>query len=257
MSHSARKCVAVLLAAFLCGSFAACGAGKDDQGKPLVVSLRIDGSVTTRVAGIQTAYAEGTALLANLVVSRGGVFNATVFRGSAAGYELGSVSADPESSLARRRRDSQAVLAVLGTNLSQVLGLTEMTQPVAEGLAKLPEGSAVGDALREAVADVRSVPGERWAVVFSDGINNTDGEELPLGNVSRTAEILREAVGEVDATDVNIALVGIGVSKENIGSTRANPLTEAWTQVCGELQAASCAIEQEATLPVALQEVGR
>lgn len=255
MSHSARRGVVVLLVAFLCGAFVACGTGTEGAKKPLVVSLKIDGSVTTGVAGIQTAYARGSALLANLVVLRGGEFDAAVFRGSAAGYPIGSLSADPGISLARRRRDSEAELAALGSNLGQVLGLTEMTPAVADGLATLPEGSAVGDALREAVANVQGRPGERWAVVFSDGINNTNGEEIPLGNVSQAAAVLRDAVGEVDASGVNVALVGIGMSKGDAGSTMDNALTEAWAQVCRELHTASCAIEQEASLPVALQAV--
>ncbi len=256
MSHFASKRVVVVLLAFLSLALAACGGGGSDEAEqPLAVSLKIDGSVTTQVAGIQSAYAEGTALLANLVVARGGAFDAAVFRGSAAGYGIAAINSDPEISLARRRRDSRSALAGLGDKLGQILGIAEMTPAVAARLARLPEGSAVGDALREAVAGVQGRPGERWAVVLSDGINNTNGEELPLGSVERTVRILREAVGDVDASGVNVAIIGVGMSKGGMGSTRANPLAAAWRQVCRELNASSCAIEQEPALPVALQGV--
>ncbi|MGV1049200.1 MAG: hypothetical protein ACOYD4_11840 [Solirubrobacterales bacterium] len=210
--------------------------------------------MTTRVPGIEAAYGEGAAVLMNSVVARGGRFEASVFRGSAASYTVGSLEADPTISEARRRRDSAGELAALGSGLGQVLGLIEMTPTVADRMATLPPGSAVGDALRASIESVRALAGERWAVVASDGINNTNGEELPLGSVPRTALILRRAVGQVDASGVNVAMVGIGLSRGKLGSERAGPLSEAWEQVCREIHAAKCEISAQPSLPTVLME---
>lgn len=255
MSHSGRNSLIATVGVVLCLGLAACGGSEEDPPQPLDVSLSIDGSVTTRVPGIETAYAEDAAVLMNSVVVRGGRFDASVFRGSPAGYTVGSIRVDPTISEARRKRDSEQELVALGSGLGQVLGLVEMTPAVAERMATLPPGSAIGDALRASIESVHDLPGERWAVVATDGINNTDGEDLPLGSVPRTARILRRAVGQVDATGVNVAMVGVGVTRSGLGSERAGPLTAAWEQVCHEIQAKSCEVDAQASLPTVLMEV--
>lgn len=249
----------ILLSALLAVGAVLTGCGAETEAEPLpplAASLAIDDSVTTNLPGIETAYAEDAAVLMNSVIARGGSFTASIFRGSAAAYTVGSLEVDPQASLARRRRDSQGSAEAIGGTLGQVLGLSKMTPAVAERLETLPEGSAVADALREAVRSVQEHEGTRWAVVASDGINNTNGEELPLGNVSHAARILSEAVGDLNARKVNIAMVGIGLSQEKLGSGRAQPLVEAWEKVCHDLEAATCEIRSEPTLPAALQEGG-
>lgn len=235
-----------------------CGETSSQASQPsaLAVALAVDDSVTTHSAGIQTVYAENAQTLMNGVIARGGWFKASMFRGSAADFATGTLELDPNASLARRRRDSSASASAIGSTLSQALGLSKMTPYVQQRLASLPEGSAVADALRGAIHDVRGEQGERWAVITSDGINNTNGEELPLGNVNRTAQILEEAVGKVDAEGVNIAMVGVGLSREKFGSGRAKPLVEAWEAVCHRLRAAKCEITSEPSLPPVLTGSG-
>jgi hypothetical protein len=110
----------------------------------------------------------------------------------------------------------------------------------------------VGEALREAVQAVRGKPGERWAVIATDGYDTTQGE-LPLPNVRRTARALRQAVGAVDARGVGVAMVGVGLAPHHDDWHKDGPLTRAWALVCHEIHARECQIHADPRLPPPLE----
>ncbi len=126
------------------------------------------------------------------------------------------------------------------------------TPEVKKRLATLPRGSAVGEALREAVKAVRGKTGERWVVIAGEGKDDTRGD-LPLPNVPRTARVLRRAVGDVDARGIGIAMVGVGLDRQHTNWRKDGPLTKAWAKVCREIHARECQVHADPRLPAPLK----
>jgi hypothetical protein len=226
---------------------------EDPAGTPMAVAVRIDDSVTAQVKAIEDAYGKVTAGVVQQVVARGGSLDVTVFRGSASGLRVGTLKLDPSQSRVRREQDAEGQVVDLDGTLAEALGLTHADPSMQAHLEALPEGSAIGDALGAAIEEVHGQPGQRWAVVVSDGFANTDGKELPLGNVDRAARILIDEIGPVDAEGVNVALIGIGLSRAKVGAHTGDALTAAWKKACDAIHAARCEVSEEASLPPSLE----
>ncbi|MDQ3725652.1 MAG: hypothetical protein M3335_07165 [Actinomycetota bacterium] len=221
------------------------------SGPPLQVALAIDG--TARPGRVATEYVEDAAILISSTIERGGGYRVSMFRGSGAQMVLGTIALDPGDPIEKRyEKAAKIYYENFALPLDEVLGQMPLTPEVEKRLAALPAGSAVGEAVREAVEAVRGKPGERWAVIATDGIDDTQGA-LPLQDVQRTARILRRAVGDVDARGVGIAMVGVGLDRRHTRWSEDGPLTEAWARVCREIQARECQIHADPRLPGPLE----
>lgn len=218
------------------------------SGPPLNVALAIH--ATLQGGRAPTEYAEDSAILISSVIERGGSFRISMFRGS--GFSAGATELDPAGSPQKRYREVQKTTRIVLPYIDQTLGQMPLDGPDGKRLTSLPEGEAVGEALREAVKAVRGKPGERWAVVAGDGFDDTGGE-LPLPNVPQTARILREAVGNVNAGGVGIAMVGVGLDPRHTHWNQDGPLTKAWARVCHEIHARECQIHADPRLPPPLE----
>lgn len=211
---------------------------------PLAVALALDTTVRRGLAA--TEYAEDAAILESLGIERGGSLRMSVFAG--AGFATGTATVDPEDPPQKRYHDMLKTTAVINPYVDQALGQMPPSGAVAKHLAALPEGSAVGAAVREGVRALRGKQGERWVVIASDGFDDTHGQ-LPLQSVPRTARILRQTVGNVDARGVGIAMAGVGLDRKHSSWKQDGPLTKAWTKVCHEIHARKCAIHADPRLP--------
>jgi hypothetical protein len=166
---------------------------------------------------------------------------------------LGTITLAPSDPIEKRyEQASKVYYETIALPIDEALGQMPATPEVKKRLAALPEGSAVGEAVREAVEAVREQKGERWVVIATDGIDETQGD-LPLPNVKQTARILRRVVSNVNARGVGIAMVGVGLDRGHTRWNEDGPLTKAWARVCREIHARECQIHADPRLPPPLQ----
>jgi hypothetical protein len=218
---------------------------------PLQVALTIDG--TARHGLTATEYVEDAAILISSVIERGGGYRLSLYGGPGPQMALGTISLDPGDPIEKRyEKASKIYYETIAFPIDEALGQMPATPETKKRLAALPEGSAVGEALREAVKAVRGKKGERWVVIGGDGIDDTQGD-LPLPNVQQTAQVLRQAVGDVNARGVGIAMVGVGLDRRHRRWSEDGPLTKAWAQVCREIHARECQVHADPRLPAPLE----
>jgi hypothetical protein len=218
---------------------------------PLQVALAIDGSARPGLTA--TEYVEDAAILISSVIERGGGYRLSLFGGPGPQMALGTIALDPGGPIEKRyEKASKIYYETIALPIDEALGQMPATPEVKKRLAALPEGNAVGESLREAVKAVRGKKGERWVVIAGDGLDDTQGD-LPLPNVQRTAQILRQAVGEVDARGVGIAMVGVGLDRQHKRWSEDGPLTKAWARVCREIHARECQVHADPRLPAPLE----
>jgi hypothetical protein len=197
-------------------------------------------------------FAEDTATLISLTIERGGSFKTSIFGGPGAELTLKTIELDPKGTPEQRYGNAHNHYGPVATTVDQTLGQMPVGGAIGKHLSDLPPGSAVGEALRQAVLAVHDKPGERWAVIATDGFDTTQGE-LPLPNVQQTARVLRQAVGDLDAHGVGIAMVGVGLRPHHNNWHQDGPLTKAWAIVCHEIHARACQIHADPRLPPPLE----
>lgn len=228
------------------------------SGPPLAVALAIDNTMRAgpnakEVKQSLAEFAEDTAILISSTIERGGSFKASVFGGPGAEVTFRAIELDPKGSPEQRYNEATKHYAPVAIAVDQAVGqMPVSSDETGKHLAALPPGSAVGQALRKSVEAVSGKPGERWAVIATDGFDTTHGQ-LPLPNVQQTAEVLRQAVGNIDAHGVGIAMVGVGLSPHHNNWHQDGPLTKAWAIVCHEIQARACQIHADPRLPPPLE----
>jgi hypothetical protein len=228
------------------------------SGPPLAVALAIDGTTKTgpnakEVKQSQAEFAEDTAILISSAIERGGSFKASVFGGPGAELSFKAIELDPKGTPEQRYHEATKHYAPIAATVDQAVGGAVVGgKEIGKRLAALPAGSAVGEALREAVQAVHGKPGERWAVIATNGFDTTQGE-LPLPNVQQTAKALHQAVGNLDAHGVGIAMVGVGLSPHHNNWHQDGPLTKAWAIVCHEIHARACQVHADPRLPPPLE----
>lgn len=220
------------------------------SGPPLAVAYAIPADQHPGL--VATEYTEDGAILVSLAIERGGSYRMSVFRGPGAELTLGAFPLSPKASIEKRHSVAEHQYGKFALTVDGILGQTPPTGKVSKRLAALPPGYAVGDALREAVQAVRGKPGERWAVVASSGMDDTEGK-LPVQNVQQTAQILRKAVSDVDARGVGVAMVGVGLDPQHAKWGVDGPLTKSWAIVCHEIHARECQIHADPRLPPPLE----
>jgi hypothetical protein len=227
------------------------------SGPPLAVALSIDGTMRAgpnakEVKQSLAEFAEDTAILSSSALERGGSFKASIFGGPGAEITFKTMVFDPKDSLQQRYQQATKHYGPIAVTVDQSLGQMPPSGATGKRLAALPPGTAVGEALREAVQAVHGKPGERWAVIATDGFDTTQGE-LPLPNVQQTAKVLRRTVGNLDARGVGIAMVGVGLAPHHNNWHQDGPLTKAWAIVCHEVHARKCQIHADPRLPPPLE----
>jgi hypothetical protein len=220
------------------------------SGPPLAVAYAIPADQHPGL--VATEYTEDGAILVSLAIERGGSYRMSVFRGPGAELTLGAFPLSPQASIKKRYQVASHQYGKFAATVDGILGQMPPTAKVTKQLASLPPGYAVGEALREAVEAVRGKQGERWAVVASSGMDDTQGK-LPAQNVQQTAQILRQAVGDVNARGVGIAMVGVGIDPQHSKWGVDGPLTKAWAIVCHEIHARECQIHADPRLPPPLE----
>lgn len=233
-----RVSMALCVSALAVGAMAGC---RDTSAAPtpeLSVEAANDGSVSTFELGVRAQFVEANLDLAGRVIERGGTFRATVFGGGANAVEVGLLTADPETSLARRRTDLAGAPEALRASLEQALGLRPASPELAARLDTLPPTSAVSAALAGAVEKVRDAPGTRVAVVISDGLDHTLHGARDV-QPAEMADVLSQDLAGVDASGVIVALVGIG---EGLPAADAARLIAAWQIACDRLNATTCVV---------------
>lgn len=228
------------------------------SGPPLAVALAIDNTMRAgpnakAVKQSLAEFAEDTAILISSTIGRGGSFKASVFGGPGAEVTFKAIELDPKGTPKQRYDEATKHYAPIAITVDEAVGGSlANSEGAAKRLAALPPGTAVGEALREAVQAVRGKPGERWAVIATDGYDTTNGE-LPLPNVQQTAKVLRQTVGNLDAHGVGIAMVGVGLAPHHNNWHQDGPLTKAWAIVCHEIHARACQIHADPRLPPPLE----
>lgn len=227
------------------------------SGPPLAVALSIDGTLRAgpkarEVKQSLAEFAEDTAILSSTALERGGSFKASIFGGPGAAITFKTMEFDPKDSLQRRYQQAIKHYGPIAVTVDQSLGQMPPSGATGKRLAALPPGTAVGEALREAVQEVHGKHGERWAVLATDGFDTTHGQ-LPLPNVQQTAKVLRQTVGNLDAHGVGIAMVGVGLAPHHNNWHQDGPLTKAWAIVCHEIHARECQIHADPRLPPPLE----
>lgn len=227
------------------------------SGPPLAVALAIDngmraGPNAKEVKQSLAEFAEDTAILISLTIERGGSFKASVFGGPGGELTFKTIELDPKGTPEQRYHEATKHYAPFAITVDQAVGQMPLSGETGKRLSSLPAGSAVGEALREAVQAVRGKQGERWAVIATDGYDTTQGA-LPLPNVQQTAKVLRQTVGNLDARGVGIAMVGVGLTPHHNSWRQDGPLTKAWAIVCHEVHARECQIHADPRLPPPLE----
>lgn len=227
------------------------------SGPPLAVALAIDGTMRAgpnakEVKQSLAEFAEDTVILSSSALERGGSFRASIFGGPGAEIVFKTMEFDPKDTLHQRYERAIKHYAPIAITVDQALGQMPPSGATGKRLAALPPGSAAGEALREAVQATHGKPGERWAVVATDGFDTANGQ-LPLPNVQRTAKVLRQTVGNLDARGVGIAMVGVGLAPHHNSWRQDGPLTKAWAIVCHEVHARECQIHADPRLPPPLE----
>ena len=228
------------------------------SGPPLAVALAIDNTMREgpnahAVKQSLAEFAEDTAILISSTIERGGSFKASVFGGPGAAVTFKAIELDPMGTPEQRYNEATKHYAPIAIAVDEAVGGSlANSEGAAKRLAALPPGTAVGEALRKAVQAAHGKPGERWAVIATDGYDTTDGQ-LPLPNVQQTAEVLRQTVGNVDAHGVGIAMVGVGLRPHHNNWHQDGPLTKAWAIVCHEIHARKCQIHADPRLPPPLE----
>jgi hypothetical protein len=228
------------------------------SGPPLAVALAIDNTMRAgpnakEVKQSLAEFAEDTAILISSTIERGGSFKASVFGGPGAEVTFETIELDPKGTPHQRYDEATKHYAPIAIAVDQAVGgALANSQGAAKRLAALPPGTAVGEALRKAVQAVRGKPGERWAVIATDGYDTTNGR-LPLPNVQQTAKVLRQTVGKLNAHGVGIAMVGVGLRPHHNNWHQDGPLTKAWAIVCHEIHARACQIHADPRLPPPLE----
>lgn len=228
------------------------------SGPPLAVALAIDNTMragpnANAVKQSLAEFAEDTAILISSTIERGGSFKASVFGGPGAEVTFKAIELDPKGTSHQRYNEATKHYAPIAITVDEAVGGSLANSgEAAKRLAALPPGSAVGEALRKAVQAVSGKPGERWAVIATDGYDDTNGQ-LPLPNVQQTAKVLRQTVGDVDAHGVGIAMVGVGLRPHHNNWHQDGPLTKAWAIVCHEIHARACQIHADPRLPPPLE----
>jgi hypothetical protein len=228
------------------------------SGPPLAVALAIDNTMRAgpnahAVKQSLAEFAEDTAILISSTIERGGSFKASVFGGPGAEVTFKAIELDPKDTPEQRYDEATKHYAPIAITVDRAVGGSLANSgEAAKRLAALPPGAAVGEALRKAVQAVRGKPGERWAVIATDGYDTTNGQ-LPLPNVQQTAKVLRQTVGNVDAHGVGIAMVGVGLRPHHNNWHQDGPLTRAWAIVCHEIHARKCQIHADPRLPPPLE----
>lgn len=264
MPNPGRNPILAVAVVLLAAGLAACGSSGGTTAKqtapdsettashPPAASVGPPRNVAVAISGnrhhgiVTTEYTEDAAILVSSVLERGGSYRVAMFQG--AGTTLGTVTIDRKASYDKRHREAEKEYGAFSLNIDHVLGQMPPNTESTKLLDSLPEGNAVGAALREAVGAVHGKPGESWAVIASDGFDDTNGE-LPLPNVKQTARILRQAVGNADAKGVGIAMVGVGLTHKQTKWGKDGPLTKAWAIVCHEIHARECQIHADPRLP--------
>jgi hypothetical protein len=228
------------------------------SGPPLAVALAIDNTMragpnANAVKQSLAEFAEDTAILISSVIGRGGSFKASVFGGPGAEVTFKTIELDPKGTPEQRYNEATKHYAPIAITVDEAVGGSLANSgEAAKRLAALPPGSAVGEALRKAVQAVSGKPGERWAVIATDGFDTTNGQ-LPLPNVQQTAKVLRQTVGNLNAKGVGIAMVGVGLRPHHNNWHQDGPLTKAWAIVCHEIHARACQIHADPRLPPPLE----
>jgi hypothetical protein len=229
-----------------------------ESGPPLAVALALDNTMRAgpnakEVKQSLAEFAEDTAILISSTIERGGSFKASVFGGPGAEVTFKAIELDPKGTPAQRYHEATKHYAPIAITVDESVGGSLANSGGAtKRLAALPPGTAVGEALREAVQAVRGKPGERWAVIATNGYDTTNGG-LPLPNVQQTAKVLRQTVGSLDAHGVGIAMVGVGLRPHHNNWHVDGPLTKAWAIVCREIHARACQIHADPQLPPPLE----
>jgi hypothetical protein len=237
----ALLCGALVIAAFIFGC------GSSEPIGPVAASSQIDASLTTASRGVRDAYATAEAALADAIIDRGGALQVKAFRGGA--VELARLEGDPAVSSARRRRDLEATgsLSALGSMIGETLGLVKPSPELQAKLDTLLPGSAVAAALRLAVEDVKEAPGDRFALVLSDGRDNVlpDGvrDDDASSSPRALAQILAQELEGVDASGITVVMGGVG---QGLPAAAATRLIEAWRLACQATQAARCVVDADA-----------
>lgn len=227
------------------------------SGPPLAVALSIDGTLRAgpnakEVKQSLAEFAEDTAILSSSALERSGSFTASIFGGPGAELTFKTMVFDPKDTLHQRYQKAIKHYGPIAITVDQALGQMPLSGTTGKRLAALPPGTAVGEALREAVQAVHGKHGERWAVVATDGFDTINGQ-LPLPNVQQTAKVLRQTVGNLDAHGVGIAMVGVGLRPHHNNWHQDGPLTKAWAIVCHEIHARQCQIHADPQLPPPLE----
>lgn len=228
-----------------------------ESGPPLAVAIALDGTMRAgpnakEVKQSLAEFAEDTAILISSTIERGGSFKASVFGGPGAAITFKTIELDPKGTPEQRYQEATKHYGPIAVTVDQALGQMPLSGSTGKQLSSLPAGSAVGEALREAVKAAHGKPGERWAVIATDGYDTTNGQ-LPLPNVQQTAKVLRQTVGNVDAHGVGIAMVGVGLTPHHNNWHQDGPLTKAWAIVCHEIHARECQIHADPRLPPPLE----
>jgi hypothetical protein len=220
------------------------------SGPPLAVAYTIPADQHSGL--VATEYTEDGAILVSMAIERGGSYRMSVFRGPGSELTLGAFPLSPKASIEKRYHVASHQYGKFALTVDGILGQMPPTAKVTKQIASLPPGYAVGEALREAVQAVHGKPGERWAVIASSGMDDTQGK-LPVRNAQQTARILRKTVGDVNARGVGIAMVGVGIDPQHSKWGVDGPLTKAWAIVCREIHARECQIHADPRLPPPLQ----
>jgi hypothetical protein len=226
-------------------------------GPPLAVALAVDSTLEAgpnakRSKRSLGEYAEDAAILISSAIERGGSFGVSVFAGPGHAIAFKRIILDPKAAPHQRYEKATKHYGPMAITVDQAVGEMPRSGKIARQLAALPAGTAVGEALREAVDAVHGKPGERWAVVATDGYDTTHGA-LPLPNVQATAKVLRKTVGNLDASGVGIAMVGVGLHPPHDSWQEDGPLTKAWAIVCHEIHARQCQIHADPRPPKPLE----
>jgi hypothetical protein len=227
------------------------------SGPPLAVALAIDNTMragpnANEVKQSLAEFAEDTAILISSTIERGGSFKASIFGGPGTAITFDPIELDPKGTPEQRYHEATKHYAPIAITVDQAVGQMPLSGTTGKRLTALPPGTAVGEALRKAVQAVRGKPGERWAVIATDGFDTTQGE-LPLPNVQQTAKVLRRTVGNLDAHGVGIAMVGVGLTPHHNSWHQDGPLTKAWAIVCHEIHARECQVHADPRLPPPLE----
>jgi hypothetical protein len=228
------------------------------SGPPLAVALALDNTMKAgpnakEVKQSLAEFAEDTAILISSTIERGGSFKASVFGGPGTEVTFKAIELDPKGTPEQRYDEATKHYAPIAITVDEAVGGSlANSEGASRRLAALPAGTAVGEALRNAVQAVHGKPGERWAVIATDGYDTTNGQ-LPRPNVQQTAKVLRQTVGNVDAHGVGIAMVGVGLRPHHNNWHQDGPLTKAWAIVCHEIHARACQIHADPRLPPPLE----